>query len=245
VTGSQRHPFPSKSLPSAFTLVEMLVVTGIIATLLAITLPCLREVQTYARRIKCVHNLKQIDLGMRLYLNSNEDTYPCAQDPLPSGNWLWMGRGWRKFVEPYLGGKIDANHPGVLLCPQDMTDKQKFEATSYAYSMSFYHSPQQIDTMSSTKDLYTNPSSTPQPSIPQQIFGVERPSEKILIGEWNSNHFQIKGKDDGWWCWEGCRNFLFADGSVYFIEASEIRQANDHWPDANLTIGGIKGTDRP
>ena len=28
---------------------------------------------------------------MRLYLNANNDTYPCAEDPLPEGYWLWMG----------------------------------------------------------------------------------------------------------------------------------------------------------
>jgi type II secretory pathway pseudopilin PulG len=242
MTGSHKRPFyTAKSVHlSAFTLVEMLVVTGIIATLLAITLPCLREAQIYARRIKCAHNLTQIDLGIQLYLNCNNDTYPCAQDPLPAGYWLWMGRGWRKFVMPYLGGKIDANNPGVLLCPQDAVSRVNYEATSYAYSMSFYHSPQQIDKMSSTADLYSNP----QPSIPQKISGVKRPAGKILIGEWLSNHFETK-EENGWWNWEGCRNFLFADSSVYFIEATGIRPANDKLPDANLTVSGIKGTDWP
>jgi prepilin-type N-terminal cleavage/methylation domain-containing protein len=242
VTGSHKHPFcAAKSVRlSAFTLVEMLVVIGIIAALLAITLPCLREIQIYARRIKCAHNLNQIDLGIQVYLNCNTDKYPCAQDPLPPGYWLWMGRGWRKFVEPYLGGKIDANNPGVLLCPQDMIAKQKFEATSYSYSMSFYHSPQQINKMSSTADLYSNP----QPSIPQKIYCVKRPAGKILIGEWYSNHFDVK-EENGWWNWQGCRNFLFADSSVCFINATDIRPANDNLPDGNLTIDGIKGTDRP
>lgn len=241
MTGCQKRIFcASKFLQSAFTLVEMLVVVAIIALLLSITLPGLRKVQIYAMRVKCVHNLRQIDLGLQMYLNTNNEIYPCAQDPLGSGYWLWMGRGWRKFVEPYLGGKIDANNPSVLLCPQDKVSKDKYEATSYAYSMSFYHSPQQIDAMSSPKDTYLNP----QPSMPQKISSVQRPSGKIIIGEWLSSHSQIKD-DNGWWVWDGCRNFLFADSSINFIKAREIKAANDNLPDANLTIGGIKGTDWP
>jgi prepilin-type processing-associated H-X9-DG protein len=43
----------------------------------------------------------------------------------------------------------------------------------------------------------------------------------------------------------GSRNYLFADGQIRFLKAREIREANDRLPDANLTIGGIKGTDWP
>lgn len=193
-----------------------------------------------AMRLKCAHNLKQINLAVNLYINLNDNTYPCAEDPLLEGYWLWMGRGWRRFVEPYLGGSIDANNPSVLFCPQDRTVKDKYESTSYAYSMAFYHSVEQINAMSDKSDTYSNP----QPSIPQQIFGVANPSGKILIGEWLSNHSPLN-EDNGWWCWEGSRNYLFADGQVLFLQATQIREANDRWPDANLTTQGIKGIDYP
>lgn len=240
MTGCLKRFGALKFLLTAFTLVEMLVVIAIIALLISIALPSMRKAQIFALRIKCLHNLRQIDLGVQIYLNANNENFPCAQDPLVPGIWLWMGRGWRKLVEPYLGGKIDANNPGILLCPQDKISKEKYESTSYAYSMSFYHSPEQIDSMKSPADCYSNP----QVSIPQKITSVKRPAGKILIGEWNSNHFEAK-EDKGWWGWDGCRNFLFADSSVHFIKAKDIRQANDNLPDLNLTIGGIKGTDWP
>ena len=201
-----------------------------------------------AVRLKCAHNLKQIDLAMNLYLNSNDNTYPCAEDPLPVGYgstefaevWLWMGRGWRSFLEPQLGGNIDANSPSVLFCPQDRTAKEKYESTSYSYSMSFYHSSEQIDSMSSSEQTYTNP----LPSVKQRSLNVTKPSGKIIIGEWLSNHCPIDD-DAGWWCWQGSRNYLFVDGQVRLLEAKEIRPARDGFPDANLTIGGIKGLDWP
>jgi prepilin-type N-terminal cleavage/methylation domain-containing protein/prepilin-type processing-associated H-X9-DG protein len=231
-----------KRLRGGFTLVELLVVIAIIALLLSILMPSLRKARAIAARVGCAHGLKQIGLAMDMYLGGNENTYPCAEDPVSTqpAYWLWMGRGWRAFVEPYLGGHIDVNNPSVLYCPQDRIAKDKYESTSYAYSMAFYHSPQQIDAMSTPADTYSNP----QPSVPQRSADVARPSGKILIGEWQSNHVPIK-EDKGWWCWEGSRNYLFADGRVSFLKAEEIRPARDGLPDANLTLRGIKGTDWP
>ncbi len=223
-----------------FTLIELLVVIAIIALLLAILMPSLRRAKSMAVRLKCTHNLKQIDLAMNLYLNSNDNIYPCAEDPLPAGYWLWMGRGWRSFLEPQLGGNIDANSPSVLFCPQDRTAEEKYESTSYSYSMSFYHSPEQIDSMSSSEQTYNDP----LPSVKQRNLDVAKPSGKIIIGEWLSNHTPIDG-DAGWWCWEGSRNYLFADGHTRYLKAKEIRPARDALPDANLTIRGIKGLDFP
>ena len=106
-----------------FSLVELLVVIAIITGLLSILMPALRKAKSIAMQLKCTHNLKQIHIAMNLYLNSNDNILPCAQDPLPAGYWLWMGRGWRSFVEPFLGGNIDANNPSVLFCPMDYTAK--------------------------------------------------------------------------------------------------------------------------
>jgi prepilin-type N-terminal cleavage/methylation domain-containing protein/prepilin-type processing-associated H-X9-DG protein len=227
-------------LSAAFSLVELLVVITIIGLLLSILTPSLVRARSAARRLACAHNLKQIDLAMSLYLSANDNTYPCAQDPLPGGYWLWMGRGWRSIIEPYLGDNIDANNPLVLFCPQDRIARDKYESTSYAYSMAFYHSADQIDAMNDKSDTYTNP----QPPIPQRSFDVAKPSGKILIGEWLSNHYPVED-DKGWWCWQGSRNFLFADGQVRLLRANQIRPARDGLPNANLTIHGIKGVDWP
>jgi prepilin-type N-terminal cleavage/methylation domain-containing protein len=221
----------------AFTLIELLVVIAIISVLLSILVPCLHKVKATAYRTGCMHNLKQIDLAMRLYAGDHDNIYPCAADPLPSGNWLWMGRGWRGFVKPYLG-PIDVNNPSVLLCPEDRADPTKYESTSYAYSMAFYHSRDQIDAMSDKSDTYSNP----KPSIPQRLDAVAFPAAKILIGEWASNHLPVT-EEQGWWNWQGARTFLMADGQVMYLRADQIHPAKDGLPDANLTLHGLKGRD--
>lgn len=237
-----RNPNAPNSRQLAFTLIELLVVIAIVALLLAILTPSLRKAKSLAVRLKCTHNLKHIHLAFDLYLNANDGTYPCAQDPVSTDPfyWLWMGRGWRGSIMPHLGGNIDVNNPSVLFCPADKSEPAKYESTSYAYSMAFYHSPEQIDSMNAVEDTYKNP----RPSIPQKSLDVTVPTGKILVGEWFSNHYP-NDDENGWWNWKGVRNYVFADGHTRLLKARQIRPARDNLPDANLTIHGIKGTDFP
>jgi prepilin-type N-terminal cleavage/methylation domain-containing protein len=238
--GIHDHNTPKTRRRQAFSLIEVLVVISIISLLLSILLPSLRKARDVALRVGCASNLRQIGLGMNMYLDDHDNTYPCAEDPVSEdpAYWLWMGRGWRGWVKPYLGGVIDVNNPSVLLCPEDRADPSLYESTSYAYSMTFYHSPGQIDTLSAPADTYSDP----LPSRPQRGDGVALPSAKILIGEWASSHARID-EEKGWWNWQGARNFLFADQHVQFLKATEILPARDGLPDANLTVHGIKGRD--
>jgi len=219
-------------------LIELLVVISTITALLSILLPSLTKARSRAIRLKCTSNLRQIFLAVDSYLHGNDQKYPCAQDPvsLQPYYWLWMGRGWRDFIMPHLNTGINSKNPSVLFCPADKS--QQYESTSYAYSMSFYHTPSQINSMTSPSDTYNNP----QPSQAQSCLEVSEPSHKILFGEWLSNHEPID-PDGGWWCWQGTRNYLFADGSIRFLQAKQIRPANGDLPDANLTRNGIKGRD--
>jgi hypothetical protein len=197
-----------------------------------------------AQRVGCAHNLKQISLGMEMYLGDHDGTYPCADDPVSQdpAYWLWMGRGWRAWIRPYLGGQISARSPSVLLCPEDRNDPSMYESTSYAYSMTFYHSIEQIDAITDKADTYGTPKPFLKRSVAQRLDDVAAPSAKILIGEWASNHDSVE-QESGWWNWQGTRNFLFPDGHISFLKATEITPARDGLPDANTSVKGIKGRD--
>ena len=61
---------------SAFTLVELLVVIGIIAVLISILLPSLNKARKSAENIKCMSNLRQIGIGMHAYAANNGGRLP-------------------------------------------------------------------------------------------------------------------------------------------------------------------------
>jgi prepilin-type processing-associated H-X9-DG protein len=98
---------------AAFTLVELLVVIGIIALLIAILLPSLNRAREQANRAKCLANLRSLGQAMVLYANDHKDRLPNG-NPLGSAyDYDAVNRVLVALAERYVGTA------GVFHCPAD------------------------------------------------------------------------------------------------------------------------------
>src|SRR5262249_11568760 len=81
-----------RRLRHAFTLVELLVVIGVIALLIALLLPALGAARESARRAACASNLRQLHFASIAYANDNKGFLPPAHlDYITKNLHRWHG----------------------------------------------------------------------------------------------------------------------------------------------------------
>jgi prepilin-type N-terminal cleavage/methylation domain-containing protein len=127
---------PSQNAPHvkrrAFTLVELLVVIGIIALLVGMLLPSLAKARQAAQRVECLSNLREVSTSFRMYAMANHDHVPLgyrAGMAKQFNSMIYSGTSKRfvLFGLLYTAGAMPK--PQVFFCPAE-NDPRSLLATS-------------------------------------------------------------------------------------------------------------------
>ena len=118
---------PMRATDRGFTLIEILVVLGIIAVLSGIAFPTLSMVRASAKNTQCLAHLRQLDAPLRMYSQANSDRIPIA-NMLPAIGLNGPEEGLPQLLKGYIDPVSE-----VWLCPADDDVESLATGTSYMY----------------------------------------------------------------------------------------------------------------
>ena len=214
------YPFDRHKRPDghhAFSLVELLVVIGIIALLISILLPALQIARQQAQTVKCAAQLKQLGTALHMYAEANKGSMPnwSAWQTYPDGGSIEdsPGLGWTEILAPYFV-KPDSPMYNCPSFPGPVPMRNYFLAAQWAgkhgrHSMKFteirYSSYFVVSGDKTQMSLYPKPSGTANhvyDDADPDDFGDDK---SIMAWPWESG---------GFWMHRAGNNVLFADNSV-------------------------------
>ncbi len=212
-----------------FTLVELLVVIAIIAVLTSLGAVAYRSVMVSANRTKCASNMRQLGIGLIAYAQENNGLLPGTQHHQEQGS----RNSWVFAIQDYLGGRVDE----IRICPADPLGPERARNDASSYVLNDFLDSGATDVFGEKLEGRGRLNTLADPSRTLMMFIV---SDRKGSGSGNDH---IHGA--GWRSWsrvladiqpdrhrrgeanadhtKGSANYLFADGRVESLDASQIK----------------------
>ena len=180
---TSHRPRPRRG-SKAFTLVELLVVIGIIALLISILLPALGRARGQANSLKCLSNLRSIGQLINVYASTHKGVLPLGKwdgngDPNKQTDWSYLLQA--VVVKNSDGTSSTANRVSSVNARRLFADADTFESVGLAEGVDMLHYTSHPRLMPSINDD-DKAKPLPYPKMkPYPLGGIRRSAEVVLI----------------------------------------------------------------